>query len=305
MSSLNVFGNLLSNHPWQPGHALQLPALFANIQNAQELNTILQDCTPTQAVTLFNDHTRIFTGAISQLSHQEFSYPLHVYIADPVAESCRQLVDIVAQLRHPQTGCPWDLAQTPTSLTPYVIEEAYEVVHAIGTGQTTAIQEELGDLLLQVVLQAQIGQEMGAFSWVEVARGISQKLIRRHPHVFGELVAQDVGVVRQNWEAIKQQEQGHSLSEKLDNYLATFPPLLAAGKIYQKLQNQDPDTQELTINNQTLHKQFQACLTQPNHQNLGRLLFMLVAWGTAHHLDANLALAEMNQSVVQRCNFRP
>jgi len=292
--------NLLSIDRWQPGQELQLPALFWDIQNSQELDAILNYCASTQPLTIFNSQTSIFAGEKSQLSHREFTYPLHVYLADPVGERCRQLVDIVAQLRHPQTGCPWDLAQTPTSLTPYIIEEAYEVVHAIATGQSAAIQEELGDLLLQVVLQSQIAQETGEFSLAEVAAGISEKLIRRHPHVFGELVVADVAVVRQNWEVIKQQEQGHSLTEKLHNYMVTFPALIAAGKIYQKLHLQDPDHLNLSINSQTLNEQFQAFLAQPDQENLGRLLFMLAAWGTAHHLDPNLALSIMNQSIVEQ-----
>jgi XTP/dITP diphosphohydrolase len=300
----NIPLNLLSIHRIKPGEELKLPALFLDIQNAQELDGVLNYCSPTQSLTLFNSQTRFFAGEKSQLSHLEFTYPLHAYMVDPVGESCRQLVDIVAQLRHPQTGCPWDLAQTPTSLAPYVLEEAYEVVHALGTGQPAAIQEELGDLLLQVVLQSQIGQEMGDFSWVEVARGISEKLVRRHPHVFGELVCEDVAVVRQNWEAIKQQEQGYSLTEKLDNYMATFPTLIAAGKIYQKLQINDPDNLDFAHDSQTLHEQLHTCLTQPSSENLGRLLFLLVAWGTAHHLDPNLALSEMNCSVVKHHNLR-
>lgn len=296
--------NLLSFDRWQPGQELRLPALFLHIQNAQELDTILHHSTPTQPLTIFNSQTIIFTGEKAQLSQQEFTYPLHIYLGDPVGERCRQLVDIVAQLRHPQTGCPWDLAQTPTSLTPYIIEEAYEVVHAIGTGQSAAIQEELGDLLLQVVLQSQIAQEAGEFSLAEVAAGISEKLIRRHPHVFGELVVADVAVVRQNWEAIKQQEQGHSLTEKLNNYMATFPALIAAGKIYQKLHLQDPNHLNLSINSQTLNEQFQAFLAQPDQEHLGRLLFMLAAWGTAHHLDPNLALSMVNQSIVKQHSLK-
>jgi XTP/dITP diphosphohydrolase len=115
----------------------------------------------------------------------------------------QQLISVVAQLRSPDGGCPWDLAQTPETLTPYVIEEAYEVVDAIKSGDPNAIAEELGDLLLQVVLQAQIASEKGKFSLTEVAQGITQKLIRRHPHVFGDVQVNTINEVRQNWQAIK------------------------------------------------------------------------------------------------------
>lgn len=152
----------------------------------------------------------------------------------------QQLIDVVAQLRSPDGGCPWDLAQTPQTLTPYVIEEAYEVVDAIKSGDTGAIVEELGDLLLQVVLQAQIAAEEGKFSLTEVAQGITQKLIRRHPHVFGDVEVQSVDEVRQNWEQIKAAEKGESfpdaqqLSRQLSRYARTLPPLMAGMKISQK-----------------------------------------------------------------------
>jgi XTP/dITP diphosphohydrolase len=129
-------------------------------------------------------------------------------------EALQQLIDVVAQLRSPSGGCPWDLAQTPQTLTPYVIEEAYEVVDAIRSGDKNAIAEELGDLLLQVVLQAQIASEQNQFSLTEVAQGITQKLIRRHPHVFGDVEVRDAEEVHQNWEQIKAAEKGKLLHRR-------------------------------------------------------------------------------------------
>ena len=120
----------------------------------------------------------------------------------------QELIDVVAHLRDPENGCPWDLEQTPERLTPYIIEEAYETVHAIRSNQSDQIVEELGDLLLQVVLQAQIASEAGSFTLAEVAEGISKKLIRRHPHVFGDTQVSGVAEVRQNWEQIKAAEKG-------------------------------------------------------------------------------------------------
>ena len=155
-------------------------------------------------------------------------------------EALQQLIDVVAQLRSPDGGCPWDLAQTPQTLTPYVIEEAYEVVDAIRSGDPSAIAEELGDLLLQVVLQAQIAAESDKFSLTEIAQGITQKLIRRHPHVFSDVQIKSVDEVRQNWEQIKAAEKGESspdaqpLSRKLSRYASTLPPMIAAMKISQK-----------------------------------------------------------------------
>jgi XTP/dITP diphosphohydrolase len=146
----------------------------------------------------------------------------------------QDLIEVVARLRDPQGGCPWDLAQTPESLTPYIVEEAYETVHAIRSGQPAAIAEELGDLLLQVILQSQIASESGQFSIAEVAQGISQKLIRRHPHVFGDGAATTIAEVKDTWEQIKATEKSTNPdlpSQKISKCVETLPPLTAAMKV--------------------------------------------------------------------------
>jgi XTP/dITP diphosphohydrolase len=119
----------------------------------------------------------------------------------------QELVALVAQLRDPEGGCPWDLEQTHASLVPYVLEEAHEVADAIRHGDDTHLREELGDLLLQVVLHARIAEEAGRFDLAQVAAGISAKLVRRHPHVFGDGTAADSTAVKASWEAIKEQER--------------------------------------------------------------------------------------------------
>ncbi len=155
---------------------------------------------------------------------------------DQLTTAIQELVDIVAKLRSPDGGCPWDLAQTPESLTPYIVEEAYETVYAIRTGQPELIVEELGDLLLQVVLQSQIASEAGHFSLAEVAAGISQKLVHRHPHVFGEVTATSIEEVKSNWDEIKAAEKPVDRqlpSFKIRKYAETLPPLVAAMKVSQ------------------------------------------------------------------------
>ena len=154
----------------------------------------------------------------------------------------QRLVEIIAQLRHPQTGCPWDLAQTPQTLTPYVIEEAYEVVDAVRHGKKQDIAEELGDLLLQIVLQAQIFKEQGDFDIEDIAKGIADKMVRRHPHVFSNATANTPAAVNANWETIKAQEKAekgeiadpNQLSPKLKSYAQSMPPLDGAMKISRK-----------------------------------------------------------------------
>ena len=118
-----------------------------------------------------------------------------------------RLLAIMARLRDPQAGCPWDLQQDFASIAPYTIEEAYEVADAIDRGDLPGLCDELGDLLLQVVFHARMAEEQGAFAFPDVVAAISDKMLRRHPHVFGTTDAADAGVVSRNWEAIKQQER--------------------------------------------------------------------------------------------------
>jgi XTP/dITP diphosphohydrolase len=128
--------------------------------------------------------------------------------AEPAAtEALSELIDVVAQLRNPEGGCPWDLEQTHTSLVPYVLEEAHEVADAIRHGDDAHLKEELGDLLLQVVLHARIAQEEERFDLAQIAAGISEKLVRRHPHVFAGAEAADSAAVKASWEAIKAAEK--------------------------------------------------------------------------------------------------
>ena len=157
-----------------------------------------------------------------------------------ILDALQRLLEVVAQLRSPDGGCPWDLAQTPQTLIPYVIEEAYEVVDALQQGNQDAIAEELGDLLLQVVLQTQIASEQQDFTLEDVAQGITEKLIRRHPHVFADVEVSSAAEVNQNWEQIKAEEKGETpaqaqlLSRKLKRYARSLPPLMAGMKISKK-----------------------------------------------------------------------
>jgi tetrapyrrole methylase family protein/MazG family protein len=153
---------------------------------------------------------------------------------DPAAAFVR-LVDIMAQLRAPG-GCPWDREQSAESLLPYVIEEAYEVVEAIESGDTNEIRDELGDLLLQVVFHAEIARERGAFDIADVCRAISDKLERRHPHVFGDVTARTADEVVRNWARIKAGERAArgGADGALAGVPASLPALLQAERIAEK-----------------------------------------------------------------------
>ncbi|GJD48413.1 Nucleoside triphosphate pyrophosphohydrolase [Methylobacterium crusticola] len=118
-----------------------------------------------------------------------------------------RLLLIMARLRDPETGCPWDLRQSFASIVPYTIEEAYEVADAVDRGDLDDLRDELGDLLFQVVFQSRLAEEAGAFGFDDVASAIADKMVRRHPHVFGEGPALDPAAVAAQWEAIKAQER--------------------------------------------------------------------------------------------------
>jgi ATP diphosphatase len=119
----------------------------------------------------------------------------------------RRLVEIMKALRHPETGCAWDRQQTFESIVPYTIEEAYEVADAAARGDMEGLKDELGDLLLQVVYHSRIAEELGYFDFGQVVEAITQKMIRRHPHVFGERVKLSPGELESLWAAIKEEEK--------------------------------------------------------------------------------------------------
>jgi XTP/dITP diphosphohydrolase len=225
----------------------------------------------------------------------------------------QQLVDVVAQLRSPNGGCPWDLQQTPESLIPYVIEEAYETVDAIQSGNPKAMCEELGDLLLQVVLQAQIASETGQFTLTDIAQGISEKLIRRHPHVFGDRQVTDLDEIYRSWEQIKAVEKGEDpntippLSKKLARYGRSLPPLAASLKISQKAASAGFEWENIDGVWDKFHEELgelQDAIAQGDkaHQQaeLGDLLFTIINLARWLNLDPSAALQGTNRRFIQR-----
>lgn len=144
-----------------------------------------------------------------------------------------QLLDIMAKLRGPG-GCPWDHEQTHASLRAGLIEEAYEVAAAIDAGDDANLREELGDLLLQVVFHAQIGRDEGRFDFDAVAREVATKLVRRHPHVFGDDRCADAAEVLRKWDDIKRAEKGAAPASVLDGLPKGLPALMRAQKVQKK-----------------------------------------------------------------------
>jgi ATP diphosphatase len=146
------------------------------------------------------------------------------------------LLAIMARLRDPERGCPWDREQDFVTIAPYTIEEAYEVADAIERGDMPALKDELGDLLLQVVFHARMAEEAGLFAFDDVANAISDKMIRRHPHVFGDAVISSVSAQNEAWEAHKAAERAANggADSVLDGIALAFPALLRAGKVSRR-----------------------------------------------------------------------
>lgn len=230
-----------------------------------------------------------------------------------ILDALQRLMEVVAQLRSPDGGCPWDLAQTPQTLIPYVIEEAYEVVDALQRGNQNAIAEELGDLLLQVVLQTQIASEQRDFTLEDVATGITEKLIRRHPHVFADVEVNSAAEVNQNWEQIKAEEKGETpeqaqlLSPKLKRYARSLPPLIAGMKIskkaaasgfewknvegvWSKFEEELGEFKEALDTEDKVHQQ----------EELGDLLFTIINLARWHDLNPFDGLQGTNHRFIQR-----
>lgn len=156
------------------------------------------------------------------------------------------LIDIMAALRTPVTGCPWDLEQDFSTIAPYTVEEAYEVAEAISRNDLDDLREELGDLLLQVIYHSRMAEEQGAFSFPDVVEAITKKMIRRHPHVFGDDTARTSGMAKGMWDRIKAEEKAERKARRaalglpdtepgyLDAVPSAFPALMEAEKIQRR-----------------------------------------------------------------------
>lgn len=243
-----------------------------------------------------------------------------------------RLIEIMAALRTPGTGCPWDLEQNFSTIAPYTIEEAYEVTDAITRGDFDDLRDELGDLLLQVAFHARMAEEIGRFDFGDVVQAITEKLIRRHPHVFGDAGHLDIDTVNAQWERIKAQEKaaragrraaeirgndgdaGHAAGTEAGGALTGVPVTLPALTRALKLQNQagkvgfdwnDPLAVLAKIREETdeIAAELAAGNTRDAGQEIGDLLFAVV--NLARHLkaDPEAVLRATNRKFVARFEF--
>ncbi len=219
------------------------------------------------------------------------------------------LTEVIAHLRGPE-GCPWDRKQTHRSLRKYLLEEAYEFLEAVGEEDFEAMAEELGDVLLQVVLHAQIAREEGYFDIRDVIGRLTEKLIRRHPHVFGEDEASDAEDVKGKWEAIKERERaekGLPKAESLLDGVPRFPALIRATELQKRAAKVGFDwvsKEDVRVKlMEELEELFQADSPEKREEELGDLLFSAVALARFFGADAEQALLDACRKFDRRFRF--
>jgi tetrapyrrole methylase family protein/MazG family protein len=231
-------------------------------------------------------------------------------------EEFTELVELIARLRAPG-GCPWDREQTHESLKPMMLEEAYEAVEAIDEGNDEEFKGELGDLLLQVVFHSQIASEENRFNLAEVIERISSKMVRRHPHVFGDAAAQTAGEVLRNWEAIKEAEleaKGKRADEgsMLDSVSTKLPAVMEAFQMTTKVSRVDFDWPDVASVLEKLDEEVEELKQavreeHPTHKEIagevGDLLFVAVNVARLLGIDPESALKASNRKFRRRFRY--
>jgi tetrapyrrole methylase family protein / MazG family protein len=219
--------------------------------------------------------------------------------------SFESFLEVIARLRAPD-GCPWDREQTHLSLRRYLLEEAFEALEALDEQDSLALAEELGDLLLQVLLHAQIASENGDFNMSDVLRFVNQKIVRRHPHVFGDVVAADSGVVLKNWERLKAEERlakGNAEAGLLDSVAKALPALVQAEQYQERASRVGIDVSLFTDRWVQLEAEIDRALHNSKiemSELLGELLFTIADLARRAHLDPESALRTVNQQFKAR-----
>jgi nucleoside triphosphate diphosphatase len=231
-----------------------------------------------------------------------------------------RLIEIMAALRNPDAGCPWDIVQDFASIAPYTIEEAYEVADAIERDDLDDLREELGDLLLQVVYHARMAEEAGGFSFPDVVEGITAKMIRRHPHVFGDQEARGAGMAKGMWNAIKAEEKRERAARRgentddaavppglLDGIPAALPALTRSLKLQERAatvgfdwKNAKPILDKIEEEIAELRTAIEAGDADASEDELGDLIFAMVNFGRHLKLDAEVALRRTNAKFTRR-----
>ena len=297
-----------------PPYPPDAPALLTNVHSqelALHLKNILLTTYPGEHVVLIVREDEKREGKLIDLETFDFSDATSLYIpALGEGTSFEAFAEIVAHLRAPN-GCPWDREQTHESLRKHLLEESYEAISAIDSGDFVDMREEFGDLLLQVVLQSQIAKEEGQFNINQVIRGIHSKLVRRHPHVFGDLKLDGVQGVLANWEKLKERERsekGNSEKKEEKGLLDGVPKILPALSQAQEYQDRAGRVGfDWTDIEGVLDKVKEEIEEIKNAETdfelaseIGDLLFAIVNVARWKHVDAESALRGTNMKFKKR-----
>jgi len=222
------------------------------------------------------------------------------------------LWDIVEKLRDPEEGCPWDIKQTPHSLIPNFIEELYETIEAIENNNPQHLQEELGDLLLHILMQVRIAKEAGFFTLADVLKTISEKLISRHPHVFAQKEDQkqnrmDAAEVKTNWERLKHHEKRKTRKSILEGIPKSMPALIYAQRMQEKAASVGFDWKDASEVLNKIEEEFLELKDTERENNqeriteeLGDLLFSIVNYARKRGIDSEAALKKAAEKFRQR-----
>jgi ATP diphosphatase len=221
-----------------------------------------------------------------------------------------RLLGIMARLRDPTGGCPWDQVQDFATIAPYTIEEAYEVADAASRRDMPALKDELGDLLFQVVYHARMAEEAGAFSFTDVAAAIADKMLRRHPHVFGDEAARAAGAHTEAWEAQKEAERRAAAQEGvLAGVPAALPALTHAEKLTKRAARVGFDWPNAgtvldKLDEEVAELRAELAESDPDRleDELGDMLFVLANLARKLHLDPEAALRRANAKFTRRFN---
>lgn len=295
-----------------PPYPPELPALLMGV-NTKELALHIKNVLLTAYP---NDHMLYVvigeTGkscTLADLSGDEHGADACWYIpALGEGIAFESFTEIVAHLRAPN-GCPWDRAQTHATLRKHLLEEAYEVLSAIDSGDFADLREELGDLLLQIVLQSQIANEEGYFNIYQVIHGIHAKIVRRHPHVFGDVKLDGVEGVLANWEKLKEKERGDTNNAKglLDGVSVSLPALSQAQEYQERAARVGFDWTEIEGVLDKIAEEIEevrrAATSAELTAELGDLLFALVNLARWKNVDAESALRETNLKFKKRFGY--
>jgi len=225
---------------------------------------------------------------------------------DPRLEEFRRLLDIMDNLR---TKCPWDMKQTNESLRKLTIEETYELADAVLSENDKGIKDELGDLMLHIVFYSKIGKERGKFDIADVLKGINEKLIYRHPHVFGNISVSGASEVEENWEKLKMKEN-HNYKPVLSGVPSSLPAIVKANRIQEKVRGVGFDWEDreqiwdkVQEEIHELREEIEKGKTEGIESELGDVFFSLINASRLYEIDPEAALEKTNRKFIKRFNY--